>query len=277
MLHEHAPSGMRIERSDCSIKHIVLFGLAAAALMASGVVMAAGHDGAAAMTGANGVASALDAFEKTQSSGSTAVALRILIGLTLVSLIPALLVSVTAFLRIVIVLSMLRQGLGMQETPPNSVLIGLALFMTLFTMAPVLEKIDRNAFEPFMAGKMSMQAAYRSGVGPLREFMIRQTREQDLALMIELAKAPVPESADEVSNVELVPAFMLSELRAAFQIGFVILLPFLLIDLIVSSILMSLGMMMMPPATISLPIKVLMFVLVDGWELVVKALVGSFH
>lgn len=226
---------------------------------------------------ANDLSDALGALTQPQQSGSTAIALRILIGLTLVSVIPALLVSITSFLRIVIVLSMLRQGLGMQETPPNSVLIGLALFMTLFTMAPVLEKIDQTAFEPFMAGRMSMQAAYRSGMAPMREFMMRQTREQDLTLMIELAKAPVPASANEVGNIELIPAFMLSELRAAFQIGFVILLPFLLIDLIVSSILMSLGMMMMPPATISLPIKVLMFVLVDGWGLVVKALVGSFH
>lgn len=233
---------------------------------------AAGHAGAA-----NDLSDAFGAFTQSRQSGSTAVALRILIGLTLISVIPALLVSITSFLRIVIVLSMLRQGLGMQETPPNSVLIGLALFMTLFTMAPVLEKVDQTAFEPFMAGRMSMQVAYRNGVVPLREFMIRQTREQDLALMIELAKAPVPASADEVGNIELIPAFMLSELRAAFQIGFVILLPFLLIDLIVSSILMSLGMMMMPPTTISLPIKVLMLVLVDGWGLVVKALVGSFH
>lgn len=251
-------------------------GIACAALFAGAAWAAAGAHGAMS-AGGDGIANALGAFDKSASAGSTALAMRVLIGLTLVSLIPALLVSVTSFLRIVVVLSMLRQGLGMQETPPNSVLIGLALFMTLFTMAPVLQKIDSTSFEPFMAGKMSMQAAYTGGVAPLREFMIRQTREQDLALMIELAKAPVPASADEVGNIELIPAFMLSELRTAFQIGFVILLPFLLIDLIVSSVLMSLGMMMMPPATISLPIKVLMFVLVDGWELVVKALVGSFH
>jgi flagellar biosynthetic protein FliP len=255
---------------------LAFVGVACAALFAS-AAWAATNQHMGATVAPDGIANALGAFDKSTSNGSTALAMRVLIGLTLVSLIPALLVSVTSFLRIVIVLSMLRQGLGMQETPPNSVLIGLALFMTLFTMAPVLEKIDTASFEPFMAGKMSMQAAYSGGVGPLREFMIRQTREQDLALMIELAKAPVPASASEVSNVELIPAFMLSELRTAFQIGFVILLPFLLIDLIVSSVLMSLGMMMMPPATISLPIKVLMFVLVDGWELVVKALVGSFH
>jgi flagellar biosynthetic protein FliP len=255
-----------------------LAGIGLAALFMSGACVAASH-GVGAGSASDSVAGALDALSGSSGTtgGSTALALRVLIGLTLVSLIPALLVSVTSFLRIVIVLSMLRQGLGMQETPPNSVLIGLALFMTLFTMAPVLEKVDRTAFEPFMAGQMSMQSAYQTGMAPLREFMIRQTREQDLALMIELAKAPVPEKEADVSNVELIPAFMLSELRTAFQIGFVILLPFLLIDLIVSSILMALGMMMMPPATISLPIKVLMFVLVDGWELVVKALVGSFH
>lgn len=269
-------AAMRACRPARAGRIIGFAGIAAAALFGTAAwAAAAQHTGMPA--GGDSIASALGAFDKSASSGSTALAMRVLIGLTLVSLIPALLVSVTAFLRIVVVLSMLRQGLGMQETPPNSVLIGLALFMTLFTMAPVLEKIDSTAFEPFMAGKMSMQAAYTGAVSPLREFMIRQTREQDLALMIELAKAPVPASADEVGNVELIPAFMLSELRTAFQIGFVILLPFLLIDLIVSSVLMSLGMMMMPPATISLPIKVLMFVLVDGWELVVKALVGSFH
>ena len=209
--------------------------------------------------------------------GETALAMRIVLGLTLITVLPALLVSLTAFLRIIIVLSMLRHAIGMQETPPNTVLIGLALFMTLFTMSPILEKINHDAFQPFMQGSMSMQVAYDNGSQPLREFLVRQTREQDLALMVELSKAAPPQSMNEVSNVQLIPAFMLSELRAAFQIGFVIFLPFLLIDLIVSSVLMGLGMMMMPPVSISLPVKILMFVLIDGWSLVLKALVGSFH
>lgn len=207
----------------------------------------------------------------------TAQALRVVLGLTVLAILPALLVCLTSFLRIIVVLSMLRHAIGMNETPPNTVLIGLALFLTLFTMSPVLQKVNHDAFEPFMAGKLSMEEGYGKGVAPLREFMVRQTREADLALMVELSKAPMPRSMDDISNVQLIPAFMLSELRAAFQIGFVIFLPFLLIDLIVSSVLMALGMMMMPPTTIALPLKILMFILVDGWSLVLKALVGSFH
>jgi flagellar biosynthesis protein FliP len=207
----------------------------------------------------------------------TAQALRIVLGLTVLAILPALLVCITSFLRIIIVLSMLRHAIGMPETPPNPVLIGLALFLTLFTMSPVLDKLNQEAFQPFMNGSMGMEVAYAKGSGPMREFMVRQTREQDLALMIELSKANPPQSMEEISNVQLIPAFMLSELRAAFQIGFVIFLPFLLIDLIVSSVLMALGMMMMPPTTVALPLKILMFILVDGWSLVLKALVGSFH
>ena len=207
----------------------------------------------------------------------TAQALRVVLGLSVLAVLPALLVCITSFLRIIIVLSMLRQAIGMPETPPNPVLIGLALFFTLFTMAPVLQSLNEQAFQPFMNGTLGMEAAYGKGMAPLREFMGRQTREQDLALMIELSKAKVPHSVDEVGNVQLIPAFMLSELRAAFQIGFVIFLPFLLIDLVVSSVLMGLGMMMMPPTTVALPLKVLVFVLIDGWTLVLKALVGSFH
>lgn len=207
----------------------------------------------------------------------TAQALRVVLGLTVLAILPALLVCLTSFLRIIVVLSMLRHAIGMNETPPNTVLIGLALFLTLFTMSPVLQKVNQDAFEPFMAGKLSTEQGYTQGIAPLREFMVRQTREADLALMVELSKAPTPKSMDDISNVQLIPSFMLSELRSAFQIGFVIFLPFLLIDLIVSSILMALGMMMMPPTTIALPLKILMFILVDGWSLVLKALVGSFH
>lgn len=207
----------------------------------------------------------------------TSQTLRIVLGLTVLAVLPALLVCVTAFLRIVIVLAMLRHALGMPETPPNTVVIGLALFLTLFTMAPVLHRANQEAFQPFMQGTLPMEAAYDKGAAPLREFMVRQTREQDLALMVELSKADVPQGMEDISNVQLVPAFMLSELRAAFQIGFLVFLPFLLIDLVVSSVLMSLGMMMMPPTTVALPLKVLMFVLVDGWSLVLKALVGSFR
>jgi flagellar biosynthetic protein FliP len=207
----------------------------------------------------------------------TSQAVRIVLGLTLLSVVPALLVCVTSFLRIIVVLSMLRHAIGMQETPPNTVLIGLALFLTLFTMSPVLQKLNDDAVQPYLAGKLTNEVAFEKASGPLREFMVRQTRQEDLALMVELSKAKTPHSMADISNVQLAPAFMLSELRAAFQIGFVIFLPFLLIDLIVSCVLMALGMMMMPPTTISMPLKILMFVLVDGWTLVLKALVGSFH
>ena len=144
-------------------------------------------------------------------------------------------------------------------------------------MSPTLQTVNNDAFQPYMDGKISTQAAYKKASEPLRDFMVRQTREQDLALMVELSKAKQPETMDDIGNLQLIPAFMLSELRSAFQIGFVIFLPFLLIDLVVSSILMALGMMMMPPTSIALPLKILMFVLVDGWSLVLKALIGSFH
>lgn len=221
--------------------------------------------------------SATTLTQASRASADTAQTLRVVLGLSVLAILPALLVCVTSFLRIIIVLSMLRQAIGMPETPPNPVLIGLALFFTLFTMSPVLQSLDEHAFQPFMNGTLGMEAAYGKGMGPLRDFMVRQTREQDLALMIELSRAKVPQAIEEVGNVQLIPAFMLSELRAAFQIGLLLFLPFLLIDLVVSSVLMALGMMMLPPTTVSLPLKILVFVLVDGWSLVLKALVGSFH
>jgi flagellar biosynthetic protein FliP len=208
---------------------------------------------------------------------STASAMNILLGLTVLSLAPAILMSMTSFVRITIVLSMLRHALGMQETPPNTVIVSLALFLTLFTMAPVLQDVNNKAVQPFVAGKLKTDAAVSQATGPLREFMVRQTRESDLALMVDIAKAEQPRTIDEIGMLQLIPAFMLSELRAAFQIGFVIFLPFLLVDLIVSSALMALGMMMVPPASISLPLKVLLFVLMDGWSLVVRALLGTFN
>jgi len=211
------------------------------------------------------------------NSTDTSQALRVVAGLTVLAILPSILISVTSFLRIIIVLSMLRHAIGMQETPPNSALIGIALFLTLFTMSAPLQTVNQDAFQPFMAGKINAEKAYELASAPVREFMIRQTREQDLALMVELSKAKQPEKMEDISNLQLIPAFMLSELRAAFQIGFVVFLPFLLIDLIVSSVLMALGMMMMPPISIALPLKILMFILIDGWSLLLRALVNSFH
>lgn len=213
----------------------------------------------------------------TAKSGELSTAVRILILLTALSLIPTLLIATTSFLRIIVVLSMLRHAMGMQDTPPNAALISIAIFLTLFSMQPVWQEVNQNAWQPFQQNKLSMENAYKEGVKPVREFMVRQTREPDLALMVELSGAEQPSTIEDIGLTQLIPAFMLSELRSAFQIGFMIFLPFLLIDIIVASILTSLGMMMVPPVTISLPLKVLMFILIDGWGLVVKSLMSSFH
>lgn len=209
--------------------------------------------------------------------GELSSAIRILILLTALSLIPTILIATTSFLRIIIVLSMLRHAMGMQDTPPNAALISLSLFLTLFSMLPVWSQVDEKAWQPFQQHRLSAEAAFKEGVKPVREFMVRQTREPDLALMVELSDSKPPESIDDIGMLQLIPAFMLSELRTAFQIGFMIFLPFLLIDIIVASILTSLGMMMVPPVMISLPLKVLMFILIDGWNLVVRSLMGSFY
>jgi flagellar biosynthetic protein FliP len=211
------------------------------------------------------------------ASEDLALPLKILVALTVLSLAPSLLIVMTSFIRIILVLSMLRHALGMQQTPPNVVLISLAMFLTLFSMMPVVERINETAYQPYVAGNLPSARALQVGVEPLKDFMLRQTREEDLALMFELSRKPMPTTAADVSLPTLIPAFMLSELTTAFQIGFVIFIPFLLVDIIVSSLLMSLGMLMMPPMMISLPIKVLMFVLIDGWNLVVRSLIASFN
>lgn len=203
-------------------------------------------------------------------------ALQILFGLTILSLAPAIMIVMTSFTRIVIVLSMLRHAFGMQQTPPNTVLISLALFLTFFSMLPVIQSIKSQAYEPYLAKELSAKEAIDQSLLHARDFMIRQTREKDLALMVETSGTEQPETIDDVDTFLLIPAFMLSELQSAFQIGFMIFLPFLLVDIVVASILMSMGMLMVPPMMISLPIKVLMFVLIDGWALVVHSLMNSF-
>jgi flagellar biosynthetic protein FliP len=204
-------------------------------------------------------------------------ALHILVMLTALSLIPAMLIATTSFLRILIVLSMLRHAIGMQDTPPNTALMTIALFLTVFSMSPVWNEVDQKAWQPFRNNSISVERAIDVGIKPVREFMVRQTRESDLSFMVEMAHAKQPETIDDISTFQLIPAFMLSELRTAFQIGFMIFLPFLLIDLIVATVLTSLGMMMVPPVMISLPLKVLMFILIDGWMLVTRSLLASFH
>ncbi|MEW8691965.1 MAG: flagellar type III secretion system pore protein FliP [Candidatus Thiodiazotropha endolucinida] len=209
-------------------------------------------------------------------TGEVATAIKIVLGLTVLSLAPAIMIVMTSFTRIIVVLAILRHAFGMQQTPPNTVLISLALFLTLFNMLPTLNLIEANAVQPYGSGQINSKEAFQAGMKPLRDFMIRQTREQDLALMVEVSGGQMPQTIDDVSNLQVIPAFMLSELKAAFQIGFVIFLPFVLIDIVVASILMSMGMLMVPPMMISLPIKILMFVLIDGWNLVVHSLLGSF-
>lgn len=205
-----------------------------------------------------------------------ATAIKILLGLTVLSLAPAILIVMTSFTRIIIVLSILRQALAMQQTPPNTVLVSLALILTVFNMMPVFASSYASAYEPYLDNQLSTEVALKQALVPFREFMVSQMREQDLALMVELSGSEQPQTMADVSTVQLVPAFLLSELKTAFQIGFVLFLPFLLIDIVVASILMSMGMLMVPPMMISLPVKILMFVLIDGWYLVVSSLMGSF-
>ncbi|WP_428243669.1 flagellar type III secretion system pore protein FliP [Gynuella sp.] len=212
----------------------------------------------------------------TDNPGEVSQVIQILLVLTVLSLAPGLLIVMTSFTRIILVLAILRQALGMQQTPPNTVLVSLALFLTLFTMMPVIDDMNQAAYTPYQAGELSLPEAVDAAKVPLKRFMIYQTREEDLELMLSLSGQELPDTLEQVSFIALVPAFMLSEMLTAFQIGFIIFLPFLLVDLVVAAILMSMGMLMVPPMMISLPIKLLLFVLIDGWNLITRALVGSF-
>ena len=196
--------------------------------------------------------------------------------LTVLSIAPSILIMITSFVRIAVVLSILRTAIGTQSAPPNAVIIGLSLFLTGFVMAPTFQSVYDSALRPLMANEIDIQQAYERGTPPLREFMLKHTREKDLALFLDLAREQPPATPDQVSLRVLIPAFMISELRRAFEIGFLLFMPFLIIDLVVASILMAMGMMMLPPASVSLPFKLIFFVLVDGWNLVVGSLVRSF-
>jgi flagellar biosynthesis protein FliP len=206
-----------------------------------------------------------------------ALPIRILILLTLLAFIPAMLVSMTSFVRIIIVMHFLRQALGTQQAPNNQVLIGLAVFLTLFVMGPVWDRVYQDALIPYQSGDLNELDALARAEVPLREFMLRQVREDDLALFVKIGKLPRPKSREELPLRVIVPAFMISELKTAFHIGFVLFLPFLVIDMVISAVLLSMGMMMLPPVMISTPFKLLLFVLVDGWGLVVGSLVESFR
>ena len=211
-----------------------------------------------------------------QGVGNVSAPLQVVLLLTLLSFVPAILMTMTSFTRIVIVFHFLRQALGTQEQPSNQILLGLALFLTVFVMAPVGDQVNTLALQPAMAGRITVAQALERGAPPLRTFMLKQTRERDLALFVELAKQPRPKTPDELPMRVVVPAFVISELKTGFQMGFFLFLPFLLIDLVVSTTLLSMGMLQLPPAMISLPFKIMLFVMIDGWNLLVGSLVRSF-
>ena len=210
------------------------------------------------------------------AGGDNATALQLFLLLTILSLVPAILMMVTSFVRITIVLSFVRNAIGSQQMPPNQVLVGLSLFLTLFVMAPTWQRINTEALQPYMTNQLHADQAFDRGSQPLREFMFKQVRERDLALFIQVGGLPQPNTQADVPTYALIPAFMISELKTAFQMGFLIMVPFLVIDIVVSSVLMSMGMMMLPPASISLPFKLLLFVMADGWHLIIRSLVTSF-
>jgi len=241
----------------------IAVGVMAAALLFAGAAAAAGVTAPSDLVG--------EALKQDYSP-----AIRNLIALTALSLLPVALIAMTSFTRIVIVLSLLRHALGLPQTPPNAVVVTLSICLTYFSMAPVLDKVNDNALQPYMAEQIGSGEAVRRGLLPMREFMVGQTRESDLTAVLEMARVPAPKTIDDIRFRHLLPAFLLSELKTAFQIGFVIFLPFLLIDLVVGAVLMALGMIMVPPATISLPLKILLFVLIDGWVLVSRALLSSY-
>ena len=203
--------------------------------------------------------------------------LQILFLLTVLSLAPSILIMMTSFTRIIIVLSYMRSALATQQAPPNQVIVGMALFLTFFVMAPTWSQINQNALQPYMEEKINQEQALGNAVKPLREFMFNQTREKDLALFVKLSENPRPKTYDDVPTMVLIPAFVLSEMKTAFQIGFMLFIPFIVIDMIVASSLMSMGMIMLPPMMISLPFKILLFVMVDGWYLLTRSLVLSFQ
>lgn len=221
---------------------------------------------------------ALFQIDVDQNAGSekVGVVMQIFLLLTVLSLAPSILVMVTSFTRITIVLSLLRQAIGSHQLPPNQIIVGLALFLTFFIMSPVIHKVNQEAIQPYLDNKITSKVAFEKAMDPIRKFMIKQTREKDLAMMVEVAKMPRPANVDDVPTHVLIPSFIMSELKTAFQIGFMLYVPFLIIDMVVASVLLSMGMMMLPPVMVSLPFKLMLFVLTDGWFLIVGSLVKSF-
>jgi flagellar biosynthetic protein FliP len=219
----------------------------------------------------------LSVGDSADQPGQVAVVLQLLLLLTVLSLAPAILVMVTSFTRIVVVLSILRHALGTQQMPANQIIIGLSLFLTFFIMTPVWQQVNTNALQPYFDERISGEQAFEQASQPVRDFMLKQTREKDLALFVKISNAKRPDKPADIPLQVLIPAFVISELNTAFQIGFLIYIPFLIIDMVVASVLLSMGMLMLPPIMISMPFKLLLFVLVDGWYLIIGSLVQSFH
>ena len=238
-------------------------------------VLSAPEDGAAAET-QNTAPFISIGMDQAQEPGKIAVVLQIFLLMTILSLAPAILIMLTSFTRVVIVLSLLRRALGTMQMPPNQVLIGLALFLTFFIMTPVWQQINKTALQPYLEDKIEQQQALQKAAEPLRGFMFKQTREKDLALFVNIAKIERPKDVDDIPISVLIPSFIISEVKTAFQIGLLLYVPFLIIDMVVASVLLSMGMMMLPPIMISLPFKLMLFVLADGWNLLVGSLVRSF-
>lgn len=215
-------------------------------------------------------------IEKGGDPGDVSILLQIIFLLTVLTLAPAILILMTSFTRLAVVFSFLRQAVGTQQTPSNQIIAGLALFLTFFIMMPIWQKINNNALQPYLHEEISQEVALKAAINPIRNFMFKQTREKDLALFIKMAKINKPNNEDDIPTSILIPAFVISELKTAFIIGFVLFVPFLIIDMVVASVLLSMGMMMLPPIMVSLPFKLMLFVLVDGWNIIVGSLVKSF-
>jgi len=268
----------------------VVRALLALALAAGALLLAAPGAGAQLPQGVEGVSAPVDPSTIVPQPGQPASvtvelpdvtekpsqSVLIILGLTVLSVAPALLIMMTSFTRIAIVLSLTRNALGLTTVPPNQVVVGLALFLSLFVMGPTLSEINDDAIQPLLAGEIEQGEAYDAAVGPIREFMLSQAREEEIGMFLSFQEADRPEDPDDVGLTALIPAFILSELRIAFIIGFVIFIPFLVVDIIVSSSLMSMGMMMLPPVLVSLPFKLMLFVMIDGWDIIVRSLITSF-
>ena len=256
-------------------RHLLAAGLTFGLLLGFGASVVF-FPSAEAQTGAIPIPRLSVGIDAAENPEEVTLSLQILFLLTILSLAPAILIMTTSFARIVVVLSFVRQALGTQQMPPNQVLVGLALFLTFFVMGPVWSQINTKALQPYMKKEITRAEAFQHAALPLRDFMFKQTREKDLALFVGISKTPRPKNRDALPMQVLIPAFIISELKTAFQIGFLIYIPFLVIDMVIASILLSMGMMMLPPILISLPFKLMLFVLVDGWNILVGSLVRSF-